>query len=272
MRARWGNVARGEGRRTVVTMRLAPVVAVAGTLLLSACGSGGSTAESPAPVESVAAAGAVAAATPQCAEGPPASGNLLNGVTGSPAHDGVVGAIYNKTGRDIYITHLDKALPLDNGYGDGHTGGEWCKIPVGGRAAYAWSSGSEKKLVIVRDRIVRTTINARWWDWNPYGGIVVTAVDPSAGYPKVIVSGMQLWMGKGDTRKYPKERDYEKQEKSLSEDESANFKSSWGTVDVTRLEDNSQASREWTGANTWAVNDWARIDISVTALCECDVR
>ena len=258
-------------------MRIVPALAVSGALLLSACGGGGSTAESPAPVESGAAAGVVAAATPTCSAGPPASGNLLNGVTDSPAHDGVVGAIFNKTGRDIYITHLDKALPWDDGRGDGHTGGEWCKIPVGDRAAYAWSRGSEKKLVIIRDRIVRTTINARWWDWNPYGGLAVTAVDPSVGYPKVSVSDMQITnLGTGQPRKYPMEIG-EKQENTLSEEESANFKTPFGTVEVTRLEDNRFASREWTGWGKGAmlgskVDDWARIDISVTALCNCDVR
>ena len=124
MRARWGNVARGEGRRTVVTMRLAPVVAVAGTLLLSACGSGGSTAESPAPVESVAATGAVAADGPDCPVGPPARGPL-NKVEYD--NDGIVGTIYNEASGPIWVKFSDA--------------GETCRIQKGQSAVFAAAEG-----------------------------------------------------------------------------------------------------------------------------------
>jgi hypothetical protein len=43
-----------------------------------------------------------------------------------------------------------------------------------------------------------------------------------------------------------------------------------GTLWAQRHDDNKSVAREWTGVDSWAVNDWARIDLIVKPdnICE----
>lgn len=240
-------------------------------MLLTACGATSSTQESAAPIASASDSGAVAQAVADCAAGPPASGELLNGVTDNPRHDGVVGAIYNKTPGDLFVSRMSDAANSAGVYQEGYTTGLWCRIPKGGSAAYAWSRGYEKQLLITAKQITRTNVG-RGWDWDPFRGLLVSAKDPNAGFSTVSISGMAIVDSATEQERRPREEEYQKRDEPIGEGDTRTLKNHDGTVEFYRHEDDGAIAREWTGKDTWAVDDWARIDISVTRIHYADPR
>ena len=109
-----------ESSRSAMHVRWMIVGTLCAGLALTACRSAASTAEPPAPVESVTASGAVAADGPDCAIGPPAR-SPLNKVYYD--NDGVVGTIYNEAVGPIWVKFSDQ--------------GETCRINKGQSAVYA---------------------------------------------------------------------------------------------------------------------------------------
>jgi hypothetical protein len=97
----------------------------------------------------------------------------------------------------------------------------------------------------------------------------VYVVDPNTGYPRVNVFSVQ--MGKRDRRLPCDVSAYGKSAVSLSEGSTQEVGGiGAGTLWAHRHGDDKTAARDWTGVNSWAVNDWARIDLMVKPgnICE----
>jgi hypothetical protein len=210
----------------------------AATCLVTACGAVGGSGQSPGPVESASDSGELAyAGVGPCPQGPPASG-FLNQV-GDPEHDGVVGTVRNETSSTIYM-QWDSDI---------------CSIGPGQRAAYAGSVDASFK---VRNGPERSTSVS----------VGVYVVDPNTGYPRVNVFSVQMSSSDSDL---PCDVSAYKKAVSLSEGSTQEVGGiGAGTLWVHRHGDDKTAARDWTGVNSWAVNDWARIDLMVKPdrICE----
>lgn len=188
----------------------------------------GSNSATPAPVESSSQAGEIAAAT--CALGPPAQGQFRQTSSGTGG-DGVVGAIYNDTLSTIRVGHqYSTEAP--------------CPLKPGERMAFALT-GSNTALFAVRE--------------GESVGAVVFLVDPFAGYPTAIVSGFSGREGCGSEYSSP------------GLEEGQEWRSSYwasGSVVVKRLNDDGAIARQWSGWDSWKVDDWARMDVRIERLGE----
>lgn len=212
--------------------------------LLAACGastgSGSSTAQSPGPVESVSDSGELAyRGATSCPPGPPASG-FLNAVGGDPEHDGVVGTVRNETSYRIFLI--------------GKTYDDFCSIEPGQRAAYAASD--QVALKIRNDGTKRSTTVTTY----------VYVTDPNTGDPTVSVGGYEM----GKSNDLPC---YVKSGSRVTLDEGSTQEVGpigSGTLWAQRHDDDKNIAREWTGADSWAVNDWARIDLMVKPVDVCE--
>ena len=221
------------------------IAAACSALLLAACGSAGST--SPSPVETMSDSGDVAAATSPCPEGPPASGSVLRIIDSSPEHDGTVGTIANRTGRTIYLAQFDAPL----------ASAQWCSVADGQRAAYAMEQPT--KLLVTYQPLAKGSGDS----WSPPFQMVVWAEDPAVGSPDASIAASKVVAGPttdicwGSTR-----------ETTLSEGDRVDLTTSYASATVIRHDDDRDIARQWTGVDSWAVNDWARIDFEVTAVPE----
>ena len=208
------------------------------TCLITGCGAVGGSGQSPGPVESASDSGELAyAGVGPCPQGPPASG-FLNQV-GDPENDGVVGTVRNETSGTIYVKRSS----------------DICSVAPGQRAAYAESLTAELK--IRNDATKRST----------FVEVDVYVEDPNTGYPTVKVVGVTM----SKSRDLPCSVSAYKKSVSLSEGDTQEVGSiGAGTLWAQRHDDNKSVAREWTGVDSWAVNDWARIDLIVKPdnICE----
>jgi len=190
----------------------------------------GSTASTPAPVEAGSQTGEMAAASADCPLGPPAQGQFQ--VYSGMGNDGVVGSIYNDTMQTIDIGHrssVDKP----------------CALKPGERMAFSASSPYGEAFFAVRQ--------------GANVGALVTVSDPSVGYPSASVSGFSGRDGCGAEDSSPGLR------------EGQEWRSSYlasGAVTIKRLSDDGAAARQWSGIDSWKVDDWARMDIRIERLGE----
>lgn len=207
-------------------------------LLLSACGSSTTPDSS---VESASGSGAVAADASACPSDPPAR-KPLKDKSWFPLRDGVVGAVYNDTADTIYV---------------GFPGQGTCALEPGGHAAY-----SVVEQVSMYDNwvypleITRTT--------NGWRRVCVAAVDPDIGYPGVLLVDKGYCANLLSASR--NQTDVQEQMTTLSEDESVELRSGSTVIAANRLEDDGDVAKQWTGSDTWAVTDWARIDLRVKQL------
>ena len=242
-------------------MRLATCVAtVSAVLVLAGCGSSSS---SSVPVESGSASGSVAAAGDPCPQGAPASGQF-SGVQDA-GHDGVVGSLRNDTGTTVWVRGLE--------------GGEPCTLAPGQGVAYAGSHRAvdlylQKKLppwVPLMENFGSRKAGQLDWDsavlisQGPDGGspgIVVAFVDPNDG-----LASARTWYRTADGFKCPPASHLHTN--LWAGEEEALSGSTQGTVTVKRLSDDKAAARQWSGVDSWKVNDWARIDVAVQSFGTC---
>ena len=239
-------------------MRGVVLSVVAAGVLLAGCGASTSS----IPVESGTASGAPAAVE-DCPSLPPARGGLNGHWTAY--EDGVVGAIYNRTGSPIFVRGLIQEIP--------------CRLASGERVAYAGAH--------LVDEIEYAKGEGPSAPWFPSGGnadfggvdfaILVTSgpdrdgpgiaiglEDPLMGRPSVSTvyrtyGGAECPTAKGalDTG-------------GLSEGTTYVLKGpAPGEVKVTRLKDDKVAAREWVGVDQSNVDDWARIDLEIVSLGSC---
>ena len=218
---------------------VAAVASLGALFLLSACASSTST---DVAVESSSASGDVAGSVSRCPDGPPARFPLKDKMW-SPLPDGVVGAIYNRTANNIFVGYPNEGL---------------CYIESGGRAAY-----SVVEKLSANDNYVPTLTISN----NAAGasGVCVAAVDPENGYPGVMVTGRPSCM---EAMSASRDRDDDVQDRmsTLGEGEKVELRSGNTLIIAQRLEDDASAAKEWTGSDTFAVRDWARIDLTVQTL------
>ena len=219
------------------TVHLAHVLAGgAVALLLSACGQG-STATAPVESASSAAASGAIASADLCPEGPPARGSLTDNKFGN---DGVVGTATNNTGAAVWIASGTNRTP--------------CLLEAGKRVVY---SGN-----ILAEILVSATPEGRT-------GTNIRLQDPNLGDPEANVRGFKEPF---DYFHHDCGADY-REEFKLSEGESRDFEATnragyTGKVTVTRLPDDEAAANDYTGSTT-GTDDWARMDVTVSALGYC---
>ena len=207
-------------------------------LLLTACGS---TAATDPAVQSASDSGAVAGGASACPSDPPAR-KPLKDKNWYPLRDGVVGAIYNETSNTIYV---------------GFPGQGICGIAPGGYAPYSVTEQVSQYDNWVYPLIVSATADG-------YNGVCVAAVDPDVGYPGVLIVGKPACSNTlSASREYD---DVQERMSTLSEDESVELRNGNTVIVATRLEDDGDVAKQWTGSDTWAVTDWARIDLRVKQL------
>ena len=227
-------------------------LAVAGVALaLSACASAGeasSASSAPAPIESASSSGEVAAAlSPVCDGSPPAKG--VFGVDGDAEHDGVVGVLRNQT--DYWVLMTSNRSRVQNA-------ADRCYLAPGGSLAYAGN-------YYVTLYLQRDTSNGR--DVSPGSFAThsdqVNLDDPDYGDPTV-----RLGMG---LRFYDDEcLVTETKGRQIRQGQSMDVGTiSAGSISATRLSDDKNATRAWSGRDSWAVNDWARIDLVLTSDKRC---
>ena len=208
-------------------------------LLLSACGQA-STAT--APVESASASGAIASAD-RCPEGPPARGSLTDNGYGY-GDDGVVGTVRNQTGAAVWITSGTNQTP--------------CLLEAGKGVVY---SGNIRAEIFVSETTEDRT------------GTNIRLEDPDLGYPFANVHGFQEGTDEEGISfsNYACGAGYRTD--GFAEGESRDFEATdgagyTGKVTVTRLPDDEAAANEYTGSTT-GTDDWARMDVTVSALGYC---
>jgi hypothetical protein len=234
-------------------MRSTLIAALATGVLLAGCGA---TASTPTPVESATASGEVASKIASCKEGAPAE--LFK--YGTDKHDGVVGTIYNQGTADLVValanewpgTPDDPKTPrcylaagksvVFAGGNQGDTAGTAIRFVIYDRAWYDLPSDSPDKRRFSRN------------------GTVVALTDPLIGFTAVRLGGFNVG-GKEDF--CPKD-----EWSTMMIELLTTLGDGW--LKVVRELDNKAAAREWTGTDSWTVNDWARMDIYVTKGGACD--
>lgn len=224
-------------------MRTVSTAVVSLALLLTACGSAAQVTASPsqsgAPIESSAGVGDLARTFPACTEGPPAAGGLRQ--VQQRTHDGMVGVIRNESGARIFAKGAS---------------GDWCSLERGKRAAYALSVQD----VVQLGGAGGTTSAPHVIE------VQLDLADDPLGYPYVKVTSIGFkptappgCTVPGDGKKV-----------ELKEGESKELGGiGLGTLSAQRLPDDKNAAREWSGVDSWEVDDWARVDLTVTAAAKC---
>lgn len=213
-------------------MQMTVIVALGG-IILSACGSGATT----APVESSAGSGAVAGAD-VCFPGPPAK-EPLN--TEGGREDGVVGTIANETGGALWVSEAR----------DGGNPPLLCRIDPGQRGAYA--STINIFLYVAATETDRS-------------GTRIRLVDPIWGYPDASITGFKGRDIEG-TECGPDVEESMTEGKTLTVD-NTDTSGYTGNVVVYRHSDNKAVAQEWTGS-TDGTGDWARIDVTIKKIGGC---
>ena len=226
------------------------LVAVSTVLLVAACGSGGASTDS-ANVQSASASGEVVAVN-TCSPGPPAGSPLS--ITDQPDswdYDGVVGAVYNSSGKNLWLSVTT-----------GGTSSGKCRVDAGQRAAYAFSTPSDIDVVI------------RVWD-----GEASDATYSTIRINDGLMDNPQAYLnGAINDTKACKRTLNDAWTDRLSEGTSNTVPSKgqvWpsyagGEFTFKRLKDDDKTAAEWTGAGAWKTGDWARIDITVTKPPSCE--
>lgn len=209
-------------------MRMTIVGALAVGVLVAGCGSSGATS---APVESSSASGQVASSIPNCQEGAPARGEFR---TGTHHYDGVLGAIYNDTSGALEVKQWKEA----------------CRLEPGRSVAFAVGTpAGESNGGLIRPRNPEDfTIT------SASGGVAVEVEvdDPNMGWPIATVKAASCQKAESP---------------GLSEGQSWQENSQGnGEIRITRLEDDADIAREWSGTDSWSVDDWARIDVRVVRM------
>ena len=221
-------------------MRLRTVfAAVAALALLAACGSSAT-----APVESGSAPGEVASAISDCTQGPPAQASLRDDPT--KITDGVVGTLYNETPGEVYVSigaHFN----------------DLCRLKPGSSTVFAgsgWIYGVN--LFISRNA-----------EPGERSGTEVTLRDTIAWYPNGAVQGFRFLKPGSNERNMCRseagnEHDFgEKEERTYDDD-------ALGRLTITRLPDDSDAARKWVGVTDAHVDDWARMDVRIYRVGNCE--
>lgn len=231
--------------KSVQVVRWAAAAAVA--VALSACGAAGEDSGpsgAPAPIESAAGSGEVASAlNPLCEQGPPASQRGFR-VDGDAEHDGVVGTMRNETGYWVLV-------------GSNREGVAKCYLAPGARLAYAGNYG-----VLIKLQWDSSDGESLWPSSFLPNSAWISMEDPDQDYPYVRIST--------GVRMYDDGCALDNVGRDLREGETSTLGGvGAGTVTATRLPDDKYASRDWTGRDSWAVNDWARIDLVLTPEKRC---
>lgn len=219
-------------------MRSLAVPIVAASVLLVACGSSAT-----APVESGSGSGEVASAISDCAEGPPARGSLKDDPTKIP--DGVVGTLYNETPEAVYVSI-------------GRYFNDMCRLAPGASTVFAGSGW----LYGVNLFISRNS------EPGERSGTEVTLRDTVYWYPNGAVQGFRFLKPDSNERRMctsdaGKERDFSQGDERSYDDDAL------GKLTITRLPDDSNAARKWTGVTDAHVDDWARMDVRIWRLGNC---
>lgn len=202
-------------------------------------------------MESAGASGEVAAVN-ACSPGPPAGSPLS--ITDQPDswdYDGAVGAIYNSSGKTVWLSLTS-----------GSTAGSKCRLDNGQRAAYAVSTPSDLDVVL------------KVWDGEgsdaTYTKVLIE--DGNVMYPTLTFDGaindtksctltlkesMTIRLAEGDTQTIPSRQTV--------------YKSyAGGEYDIARLDDDRDIAAEWTAAGKWKSGDWPRIDVKITKAPFCE--
>ena len=210
----------------LTSRRAALAYALAAGVLLAGCGSAAST---PAPVESSPSGGEVAASVPDCPEGAPARDGFQSRTS---EFNGVVGTLYNDTGEELQVTAVRS--------------GTVCRLAAGRSVVFA-DGRLEREIQDPNDQK-----RASYIVKSPSGAEAeVQLTDPNYGRPwgDVFVPRKYAsctsegtgWLAEGET--------WEKDTAQL------------GHVRITRLDDDADAARRWSGTDSWTVDDWQRIDV-----------
>lgn len=237
-------------------MRMLTIVAGL-MLVLSACGASSSgTASSEAPVESATASGEVASQIASCKEGAPAE--LFK--YGTDKHDGVVGTIYNEGTADLVVALANEWPGTPD---DPKT--LRCYLAAGKSVVFAGGTGGDSAGTAVRFVIYDRT----WYDLpsdspdkrrSGRNGTFLALTDPSMGFTRVRLGGFKEG-GKEDF--CPKD-----EWTQMMIERFTTLGDGW--LKVVRKVDDKAAAREWSGTDSWTVNDWARMDVYVTKGGACD--
>jgi hypothetical protein len=153
--------------------------------------------------------------------------------------DGVVGSIYNKTGGTIFVAFTDGSYSEPDSDDAGCALADGKSVAVAASSYYILARGigtqTGKTLISANDQ-------TSWWP-------TVTASTYYVRSPKKVCDGagsdglsegQDWWVDTADI----------------------------GKVRAVRLEDDADAVHTWTGFDTWAVRDWARIDFEIYRLGE----
>ena len=219
-------------------MRLALGCALGAALMLTACGS-----STTAPAESAATAvdaGAVASAD-ACPEGPPARGPLAD--VGFD-FNGVVGTIVNQTGAGFWVSNDRSRKKIEEARTP-------CFLENGKGTVFA--SGKTALLYVSATATDRS-------------GTRIEIRDKGIGYPTAAVSGFRKSTQAIDCGTTGEVSFKENDSRIL---ESMSVTGYSGQVRVARLVDDKDAVRTWSGYDNWSVDDWARIDLTVTIVGSC---